>query len=569
MRRLSLAACVGLTVCAPMPADEPPKKVALLVGVKEYRKNLDPLRFTENDAVELGVVLKKYGYEVVVLCDSLGAKDAALLPTKKNILAKLEVFRKKLERPDTFFVGFAGHGLQFGDDDHPYFCPVEADKTDKDTLIDLNAVAKTVENSGAGVRLMVVDACRNDPAVKLGAIDLHTARPPKGGAALFSCSQGQFAREAPELKHGVFFYHFIQAIQNPKLADEETGEVTWSRVQEYTAKQTNKYVREKIGLGARQEPHQLMDISGDSPVLLTLKASGGSSAVVAAGDDKEEAFEWKDEKRTRKVLTLDLGGEKMKFVRIKAGKFQMGSPDSDKDAGKNEKPQHEVTLTKDFYMAEHTVTVEQFAAFVKATGYETTLEKAKADNTWRMPVFVRKEKGHPVVFVSYDDALKYCEWATGQAKRTVCLPTESQWEYACRGGTATKFFTGDDPESLEGYANVNQYDDVRKRDEYKFKSKNMYRYSSPVGSFKPNPFGLYDMTGNVTQWCRDWESDAYYAKEEAKKDPQGPTGPASSRILRGASWHHDPKDCRSANRGSTLPGYGLVSTGFRVSLRLD
>lgn len=158
MRRLSLVACLALAACSPTLADEVPKKVAFLVGVMNYEKNLDPLRYTENDVVELGKVLTDHGYDVVVLCDSRGAKDATLLPSRKNVLAKLEAFRKMMKRPDTFFVGFAGHGLQFDKDPHPYFCPIDADKKDKATLIDLDDVATTLEDSGAGVRLMIVDA---------------------------------------------------------------------------------------------------------------------------------------------------------------------------------------------------------------------------------------------------------------------------------------------------------------------------------------------------------------------------------------------------------------------------
>ena len=236
-------------------------------------------------------------------------------------------------------------------------------------------------------------------------MDTSAARGPKGGAALFSCSKGQIARESKELKHGVFFYHFIQALTDPKRANER-GEVTWSRVQEWVTEQVDDYVREKVGGGARQEPHEVKDIAGRSPLLVTLKSAGGSGG--GTDDEKAEAFEWKGEKRTRKVLTLDLGGKKLKFVRIKAGKFEMGLPDTDKDAENREKPQHAVTLTKDDYLGEHAVTVEQFAAFVKATGHETTTEKAKDESTWRKPRYEQKGKGHQVVYVSHDDAVAFC-----------------------------------------------------------------------------------------------------------------------------------------------------------------
>ena len=140
------------------------------------------------------------------------------------------------------------------------------------------------------------------------------------------------------------------------------------------ADKVERYVREDIGLGARQEPHQVLDISGRSPVLVTLKSGGVPVPVepTPKTDEVAETFQWKGEKRTRKVLTLDLGGGvTMEMVRVKAGKFWMGSDDY-----ADEKPVHEVTLTQDFYMAKYPVTRKQFAAFVAATKYETSAEKA-------------------------------------------------------------------------------------------------------------------------------------------------------------------------------------------------
>ena len=199
-----------------------PKKVALLVGVMKYEnKNFDPLRFTENDVTELGDVLLRAGHydKVVVLSDSPGAKDAGLKPTKSNVLARLDELKKGLTRDDTIFVAFAGHGLQFGKDSPPFFCPVEADKTKRDTLIDLDGVVAILNDSGAGLCLMAVDACRDDPTSGRN-IDTNSARGPKGGAAFFSCSKGQFARETPKLKHGVFFHFFVRALTDPKLAND-------------------------------------------------------------------------------------------------------------------------------------------------------------------------------------------------------------------------------------------------------------------------------------------------------------------------------------------------------------
>lgn len=275
-------------------------------------------------------------------------------------------------------------------------------------------------------------------------------------------------------------------------------------------------------------------------------------------------------------LTLDLGDKvTMKLVLIPAGKFPMGSPEQEdyfKDA-----TQHEVTISKPFYMGATHVTVDQFAAFVKDSSYKTEAEKdgfshgmdvnisndvKKMDGcSWRHPSF-KQEGNHPVLHVSWNDAKAFCKWLSKKTGKTVSLPTEAQWEYACRAGTKTVYPWGDNPDDGKGWANCRDKSCVKALPyalALSFKWDDGFVFTSPAGSFKANAFGLHDMIGNAQQWCEDRYGN--YGTD-ATTDPTGPdTGRA--RVLRGGSWLAVPS-CGSARRSSDYPQSRDDQIGFRV-----
>ena len=194
-----------------------------------------------------------------------------------------------------------------------------------------------------------------------------------------------------------------------------------------------------------------------------------------------------------KALTLDLGnGVSMKLVLIPSGKFMMGSPDSEETRKTNETPRHEVTISKPFYFGVYTVTQEQ---------YEQIMGKNPSTCTGAHK---------PVDTVSWSDAMEFCKKLSVKTGKTATLPTEAQWEYACRAGSETRFGFGDDEADLGDYA---WYD------------KNSDLTTHPVGQKKPNEWGLYDMHGNVWQWCQDWYGDYSAA---SKTDPPGRTTASSA-----------------------------------------
>lgn len=258
---------------------------------------------------------------------------------------------------------------------------------------------------------------------------------------------------------------------------------------------------------------------------------------------------------------------------IQSGQFLMGSPDSDPLAGATEKPQRVVQITKGFYMGLTPITIKQFQVFVDETGYKTIAEtdgigghgysEEKKKFEGLFPQYTWKHTGwtqssdHPVVNVSWTDAGKFCEWLSAKTGKKIRLPTEQEWEYACRASTNTIFFTGDDPNSLKGYANVAD-DALRgKLNEQSTDANRAFPFddgsvfTAPVGRFKPNPWGLYDMTGNVYQIV-----DAVFAPDEPSRK--------YNNVAKGGAYNSSPEFLRSAFRGSINPSSKYSYIGFRI-----
>jgi formylglycine-generating enzyme required for sulfatase activity len=224
-------------------------------------------------------------------------------------------------------------------------------------------------------------------------------------------------------------------------------------------------------------------------------------------------------------------GVTLEMVGLPAGQFLMGSPDSDPDADKSEKPQHLVKVNS-FAIGKYPVTQAQYQAVMGTN-----------------PSNYKNNPQNPVEWVYWNDAQAFCKKLSQITGKTYRLPTEAEWEYACRAGTTTRFYFGDDANQLGDYA---WYDG------------NSQYTTHPVGQKKPNAWGLYDMSGNVWEWCEDnW----HYNYENAPRDGSAwLTNDNDDRILRGGSWFNFPYDCRSAYRN---PNYrrnsdDTINNGFRV-----
>lgn len=237
-------------------------------------------------------------------------------------------------------------------------------------------------------------------------------------------------------------------------------------------------------------------------------------------------------------IDFELNGVKFEFVSIPAGKFKMGSPDTEVGRNEDEETQHEVTVSG-FFMGKYEVTQAQWKAVM---GIDNNPSKFKGDN-------------RPVENVSWNKAQEFITKLNKQTGKTYRLPTEAEWEYACRAGTETVFNTGKNITTDQA-----NYDGQYPYADY---PKGMYREcTTDAGTFEPNAWGLYDMHGNVWEWCSDWYEEEYYTNSP-DTDPKGPAS-GEFRVIRGGSWFSGAVMCRSARRYSQYPTNTKNYLGFRL-----
>ena len=267
------------------------------------------------------------------------------------------------------------------------------------------------------------------------------------------------------------------------------------------------------------------------------------------------------------------------MVLVKGGSFLLGDTTGDAD----ERPVHQIFLS-DFFIAKTEITVAQFKTFIEATGFMTDADLGEGSYIWDNLGWHKKdsvcwrhnetgqlrpdeEGNYPVTHVSWNDAAQYCNWLSEQSGLQKVynfqkdslqidlnaggfrLPTEGEWEYAAASGKtakSTKFAGKGLPDALAWY------------------SGNALRHPHPVGLKNPNGSGLYDMNGNVWEWCHDWYGKNYYAQSRDVRNPSGPIS-GETRCLRGGSWNNSAKHLRISNRSSRYPDFRDASVGFRVA----
>jgi len=557
---------------------------ALLIAVRQYEPSeLRSLKYTEADVEELADVLERAGYpreNIRVMTQTRGAERTRLLPTVANIRAELGLMLKNMDEADRVVVALAGHGVQLAGGEESYFCPADARLNDPATLISLNQVYEALEHCGAGSKVLLVDACRNDPLTALArdagrpVVDLPSLtrplkkRAPGGIAALFSCSEGERAFEHPDLKHGVFFHFVLKGLRGDADFDDD-GKVDFDELAAYSKKRVYRFVESELRMEQTPEllgKGNLIDLvsldrhrADDEPVTKTesrpsqsdqarTELASGTSPFMTPRPNTPDS-------EPGKSITNSIG---MKLVLIPAGEFEMGSPDDDEDASKSEKPRHRVRITRPFYLGATEVTQGEYNQVMGKNP-----SAFSAGGSFVSDVAGQSTDRHPVESVSWHDAIAFCNklserdglkpyYQFGVGARSggdgYRLPTEAEWEYACRAGSTTRYSFGDDAASLGEHA---WYGD------------NSGAKTHPVGQKLPNAFGLYDMHGNVWEWCWDGYDESYYGQSPTV-DPPGPFR-ATMRVNRGGSWGLNLRSARSADRYGSAPDNRDLDLGFRVA----
>jgi len=513
----------------------PGKKVAFLVGVDKYLKpGFSPLNCCERDVLEVAKELKSLGFGPieVLLGSGTGEKQA----TKANIEPALETLVKSLGQDDLIMVMLSGHGQQFAPDpkaangqpkpqEDAFFCPVDAVNRTAETLVSLSYVTDQVLANNVGKRLVLVDACRDmppkDPNKGAKGIQGRQITLAEDTGVFFSCRAGQQSFTNDELNHSLFTYCVLEALRGKGAAE---GVVTWDGlVNQVKNQMATADIQQRIPEGKLQSPISAGSV--DRTVLGRIR--GPAATGTRAGEERDD------------------NGLQMKFVWCPAGTFTMGSPKSEKDRDTDE-DQVQVTLTQGFWLGKYEVTQGEW-------------QRVMGTTPWKGKDYWKEGPRYAASYISWDDAREFVKKLTAQERQAgrlpegweYTLPTEAQWEYACRAGTKTAYSFGDAETQLSDYAwwgglvgNGNAEKEP---------------YAHEVGGKKPNAWGLHDLHGNVWEWCLD----GYKNKLPGGRDPL--VAQASRRVDRGGGWNDDPSRCRSACRGRSSPGNRNRSLGFRVA----
>jgi uncharacterized caspase-like protein len=277
----------GTLSCKLLSADDEPapRKLAFLVGVKSYdHADLKNLEFPENDVKELADVLKRQGFTVTLMSTSAARTDKEHFPDADNIRQQLSATLKGASKRDLILIGLAGHGLQPLNASQSYFCPHNAnpserngDVTHPETLLSIGEVLTQIRDSGIGQKLLLVDACRNDPEVRGGrrgggVIQVDISALPKQTGVLLSCDRGEFSYESKSFGtgHGAFFFQVIEGLNGG--AKDEDGEITWDTLRTFVKKRVPATVRKVFGKdGGEQSPNEIGNLTGEPPVLAVVQ----------------------------------------------------------------------------------------------------------------------------------------------------------------------------------------------------------------------------------------------------------------------------------------------------------
>jgi formylglycine-generating enzyme required for sulfatase activity len=594
------------------------RRYGILIANSRFSEEsgLDNLRFPENDVDRFDEVLsdKERGRFT----------ETFVLKNKPHYEVSIKVHQvlKKAGKNDLVLIYYAGHGKP---DDrgrlHLAMSDTQADLLES-TSVRMEALKNFINSSLSKKKILILDCCYSgaagDSFVPRGDTQDQLKLMFKGRGTYIMTASAKYEQAMERNEHGVFTKYLIHGIKSGAADPDATGHITIDDLY--------SYVYDRVCAEGCQEPMKWgLNVQGDLIIALSGKMPAaerrlqirklllenekflpnvilsGAFAVIELEkttmtsqqrhydellnrflDKKLEIGEFTGEwykilasgnnsitKKQGKVpqdaetFTNTIG---MQFVYIAPGAFTMGSPKDEPGLGKDE-IQHRVTLTKGFYMQTKEVTVGHWRAFAGDTDYKSDAErgdgaygfignkwKKKKEIYWANPGF-KQQDDHPVTCVSWNDARAFIRWLSEKEGKDYRLPTEAQWEYACRAGTDTPFFFGKCLSTDQ--ANYDGNFPLKGCPKGEFRKKTI-----AVGSLQPNAWGLYDMHGNVWEWCQDWYGDYPSGNVTNPAGPEEGVG----RILRGGGWGHDARCCRSAYRYWDTPVDRVAIIGFRLVL---
>jgi formylglycine-generating enzyme len=557
-------------------------KTALVIGNSSYQ-HFPVLSQPWREAAAVKASLERLGFEVVYVVDG----------TYDRMYDALYTFERKLkERGGTAFFHYGGHGLQVGGQN--YLLPVDKyipdERRVKSRAVNATEVVDIMAAAGSTTNIVVLDACRDNP---LPAVTRSTdtrglakLNAPVNTVVVYSAEAGDTAED------GVFTPTLLEYLETPGLSFTDVLRQTRRAVYEKTggkqipgsydqlfdtiylagtaggtetSRQSGFTVEENYGnIKITTVTEGTLYLNGTRQGTVTARATANLTDL-STGRHSVEMRYTDGEKETKSVTVqkdrtatlaftykpAPVSKIPEDFVLVKAGSFTMGSPSGESGRDSDE-IQHTVRISKDFYISKYEVTQAEYKSIMGTNPSDT--DRGIGDN-------------NPVNKVSWYDAVEYCNKRSRQEGLTPAytingntvtwnknangyrLPTEAEWEYAARGGHQAG--------SYNIYAGSDTMSSVA------WYSDNSGGKTHPVGQKQSNELGIYDMSGNVWEWCWDW---AGHDPSGSVTDPAGPSS-GSNRVVRGGSWYYLATDCRSARRSYYSPSYGLNTLGFRVVRR--
>ena len=551
------------------------KRWAFLVGINRYSdQSFSQLKYCVNDVVSLETLLNEAGYTVVCMHDKLPARDAHF-PRYGYIKAEFQKLNGQFEPSDLLFVYFACHGI-CGSDRQPRLVAEDTRaETLTETTIAVADIRQWMHESGAGQLVLMLDACHQmkqsadkgeEEVISEFLKEMHAQI--SDGLALLALNPTELvAREFGGLEHGDFGYYILRGLAGA-AKKSDSKQVTVGSLKRYVLDQLMQ-VAESAGLIQQLRERVTEDLSVKNIVLVEDKAFSISFITTPRASIPNlslhtvcrPTFEFK-------VVTVDEDGKEkenitkqasyraeelseinmLDLVVIPTGRFIMGSPETELERQEDEGPQHEVTVNS-FLMSKYPITQAQWEIVSNLPGIHRQLPP-------RPSYF--KGDDRPVEMVSWYEVMEFCQRLSKTTGQTYRLPSEAEWEYACRAGTVTPYHFGHTITSSLANYNGELVDGIRHKGVYR-------RETTQVGMFQlANAFGLYDMHGNVLEWCLDHWHDSYNDAVE-KSIAWTENGNSNFRLLRGGAWSLYPRYCRSANRGKASPEFRSSRIGFRIA----
>ncbi|MEH2350157.1 MAG: SUMF1/EgtB/PvdO family nonheme iron enzyme [Nostoc sp.] len=592
------------------------KNWAIAIGINQY-DYLQPLNYAKQDALLMQEFLgNEAGFERIYFFSD-DSPDIDGKPTRPNRANLLRVLRQLFEKPfmgggDNFWFFFSGHGMRHAGRD--YLMPCDGDPEDvESTAIAINVVTERLRRCGADNVVLILDACRSLGTRAGEGIGRQTAEEARqqGVISIFSCSPQEYSYEIEALQQGAFTTALLEGlgIRGKCATVERLDQYLKFRVPELVRQHKNtnqtpyviaepvdkshlilvpRYATQTDIATLKNDAYQAeadrnLDLA-EQLWIRVLAAASGQDTVAIKAIQRIERLRWESQEPSSpqprssvenstkgistveknplqtfqfEVVTVNAQGnitnrrnEKAKYfeedlrngvtlemVQIPGGTFMMGSPEGEAERNKNENPQHQVTVPG-FFMGKYPVTQAQYQAIMGTN-----------------PANFKGEK-RPVEQVTWDEAVEFCKKLSQTTRCTYRLPSEAEWEYACRAGTTTPFSFGETiTTDLVNYDGNYPYASAPKG-KYRKETTN-------VEIFLPNSFGLYDMHGNVLEWCQDVYNDNY---QGAPKDGSAwLTGKDNNmKLLRGGSWIFNAWNCRSAFRCWLARAFRYDLVGFRV-----